>query len=323
MSSSRLPAIVIALVVLLFIVYSSVFVVNAREQAVLVRFGQIQSVKSEPGIYFKLPFAFADADRVQYVSKQALRFDLDNIRVQVKGGATFDVDAFVVYRIADARKFRETVSGDRTAAESQLRTRFDASLRRVYGLREFDAALSDERVSMMLEVRNDLHKDAETLGLQIDDVRIRRTDLTQDVSQKTYDRMRAERLAEAELLRAEGTEEGQRRRAVADRQVVEIVAEASKDSEVLRGQGEAERARIFADAFSRDPAFFQFYRSMAAYTTALGSGTTTMVLSPTSDFFRYFQNPNGTPPAPQPGAPALAAPSASAPLALPGAPAVN
>ncbi len=323
MSSSRLPAIVIALVVLLFIVYSSVFVVNAREQAVLVRFGQIQSVKSEPGIYFKLPFAFADADRVQYVSKQALRFDLDNIRVQVKGGATFDVDAFVVYRIADARKFRETVSGDRTAAESQLRTRFDASLRRVYGLREFDAALSDERVSMMLEVRNDLHKDAETLGLQIDDVRIRRTDLTQDVSQKTYDRMRAERLAEAELLRAEGTEEGQRRRAVADRQVVEIVADASKDSEVLRGQGEAERARIFADAFSRDPAFFQFYRSMAAYTTALGSGTTTMVLSPTSDFFRYFQNPNGTPPAPQPGAPALAAPSASAPLALPGAPAVN
>ncbi|MBZ5758464.1 MULTISPECIES: protease modulator HflC [Rhizobium] len=323
MSSSRLPAIVIAIFVLLFIVYSSVFVVNAREQAVLVRFGQIQSVKSEPGIYFKLPFAFADADRVQYVSKQALRFDLDNIRVQVKGGATFDVDAFVVYRIADARKFRETVSGDRTAAESQLRTRFDASLRRVYGLREFDAALSDERVSMMLEVRNDLHKDAETLGLQIDDVRIRRTDLTQDVSQKTYDRMRAERLAEAELLRAEGTEEGQRRRAVADRQVVEIVAEASKDSEVLRGQGEAERARIFADAFSRDPAFFQFYRSMAAYTTALGSGTTTMVLSPTSDFFRYFQNPNGTPPAPQPGAPALAAPSASAPLALPGAPAVN
>lgn len=323
MSSSRLPAIVIAVAVILFIVYSSVFVVNARQQAIVVRFGQIQSVKSEPGIYFKLPFAFADADRVQYVEKQALRFDLDNIRVQVKGGATFDVDAFVVYKIADARKFRETVSGDRTAAESRLRTRLDSSLRRVYGLREFDAALSDERVSMMLEVRNDLHRDAETLGLQIDDVRIRRTDLTQDVSQKTYDRMRAERLAEAELLRADGTEEGQRRRAVADRQVVEILANASRDSEVLRGEGDAERARVFADAFSRDPAFFQFYRSMAAYNNALGSGSTTMVLSPTSDFFRYFQSPNGTPPAPQPGAPALAAPSANAPLSLPGAPAAN
>jgi membrane protease subunit HflC len=306
MTSSRLPAILIALAVLLLIVYSSVFVVNAREQAVVVRFGQIQDVKTEPGIYFKLPFGFMDADRVQYVEKQALRFDLDNIRVQVKGGATFDVDAFVVYTIADARKFRETVSGDRDAAEARLRTRLDSSLRRVYGLREFDAALSDERVSMMLEVRDDLHRDAETLGLNIADVRIRRTDLTQDVSQKTYDRMRAERLAEAELLRAEGTEEGQRRRAIADRQVVEIVADASKDSEVLRGQGEAERARIFADAFTRDPSFFAFYRSMAAYNASLASTGTTIVVSPNSEFFRYFNNANGSTAAPQAGAPAPA-----------------
>ncbi|MGO4564170.1 protease modulator HflC [Rhizobium sp. 2YAF20] len=307
MTSSRLPAILIALAVLLLIVYSSVFVVNAREQAVVVRFGQIQDVKTEPGIYFKLPFGFMDADRVQYVEKQALRFDLDNIRVQVKGGATFDVDAFVVYTIADARKFRETVSGDRDAAEARLRTRLDSSLRRVYGLREFGAALSDERVSMMLEVRDDLHRDAETLGLNIADVRIRRTDLTQDVSQKTYDRMRAERLAEAELLRAEGTEEGQRRRAIADRQVVEIVADASKDSEVLRGQGEAERARIFADAFTRDPSFFAFYRSMAAYNASLASTGTTIVVSPNSEFFRYFNSANGsTAAAPQAGAPAPA-----------------
>jgi len=315
MTSSRLPAILIGIAVLLLIVYSSVFVVNAREQAVVVRFGQIQDVKSVPGIYFKLPFSFMDADRVQYVEKQALRFDLDNIRVQVKGGATFDVDAFVVYTIADARKFRETVSGDRDAAESRLRTRLDSSLRRVYGLREFDAALSDERVSMMLEVRDDLHRDAETLGLNIEDVRIRRTDLTQDVSQKTYDRMRAERLAEAELLRAEGTEEGQRRRAIADRQVVEIVADASKDSEVLRGEGEAERARIFADAFNRDPGFFEFYRSMAAYNTALGSTGTTLVLSPNSEFFRFFNSANGAARPPQAGTPALAPPTAAAPVA--------
>jgi membrane protease subunit HflC len=315
MSTSRLPAILIGLAVIIFIVYSSIFVVSAREQAIVVRFGQIQDVKTAPGIYFKLPFSFMDADRVQYVEKQALRFDLDNIRVQVKGGATFDVDAFVVYNIADARKFRETVSGDREAAESRLRTRLDSSLRRVYGLREFDAALSDERVSMMLEVRDDLHRDAETLGLNIEDVRIRRTDLTQDVSQKTYDRMRAERLAEAELLRAEGTEEGQRRRAIADRQVVEIVADASKDSEVLRGEGDAERARIFADAFTRDPGFFQFYRSMAAYGTSLASSGTTLVLSPNSEFFRFFNSANGTPPTTQPGAPDLAPPSATVPTA--------
>ena len=130
-----------------------------------------------------------DADRVQLVEKQKLRLDLDNIQVQVKGGATFDVDAFVIYSINDARRFRETVSGDRDSAEARLRTRLDSALRRVYGLREFDAALSDERVSMMLEVRDDLRPDAELLGLNIEDVRIRRTDLTADVAPNTYNRM--------------------------------------------------------------------------------------------------------------------------------------
>jgi len=295
MTSNRLPLILGILAVVLVALYSSVFVVNAREQAIVVRFGQIQSVKTEPGIYFKLPFAFIDADRVQIVERRALRFDLDNIRVQVRGGATFDVDAFVVYDIRDVRKFRETVSGDREAAEARLRTQLDSSLRRVYGLRDFDAALSEERVAMMLEVRDDLHRDAEELGLNIQDVRIRRTDLTREVAPKTYDRMRAERLAEAELLRAQGTEEGQRRRAIADRQVVEITAEAQRDSEVLRGQGDAERNRLFADAFSKDPAFFEFYRSMAAYSTALTSQDTTLVISPNSQFFRFFNDANGAP----------------------------
>ncbi|MGY5775441.1 protease modulator HflC [Rhizobium sp. LEGMi135b] len=308
MTSSRLPAILIALAVVLLLIYSSVFVVNAREQAIVLRFGQIREVKTEPGLYFKLPFAFMDADRVQYIQQQELRFDLDNIRVQVSGGKFYEVDAFVVYKIADAQKFRETVSGDRDAAESRLRTRLDASLRRVYGLRSFDAALSSERASMMTEVRNDLHRDAETLGLNIEDVRIRRTDLTQEVSQQTYDRMKAERLAEAELIRARGNEEGQRRRAVADRQVVEIVADAQKDSEVLRGEGEAERNGIFADASKRDPNFYEFYRSMAAYNKALASGGKTLVLPPNqSDFFKYFDSPAGS--APNSGAPALANPT--------------
>jgi membrane protease subunit HflC len=135
--------------------------------------------------------------------------------------------------------------------------------------------------------------------------------------------MKAERLAEAELIRARGNEESQRRKAVADRQVVEIVADAQKDSEVLRGEGDAERNRIFADAFTRDPSFFEFYRSMAAYQTSLGTSGTTLVLSPNSDFFRYFENPNGTPPAPQPGAPALAAPSSTVPTGASSAPAAN
>ncbi|QPB21807.1 protease modulator HflC [Rhizobium sp. 007] len=309
MTSNRLPVIIILLAVVLVIAYSSVFVVNAREQAIVVRFGQIQSVKTEPGIYFKLPLAFMDADRVQIVEKQALRFDLDNIRVQVRGGSTFDVDAFVIYDIKDVRKFRETVSGDREAAEARLRTQLDSSLRRVYGLRDFDAALSDERVAMMLEVRDDLHGDAENLGINIQDVRIRRTDLTQQVAPQTYGRMRAERLAEAELLRAQGTEEGQRRRAIADRQVVEFTAEAQRDAEIIRGQGDAERNRIFADSFSKDPSFFEFYRSMAAYSSALSSQDTTLVLSPNTEFFRYFDNSKGTTPPAPPQAPAPAVPS--------------
>ncbi|MDK4731268.1 protease modulator HflC [Rhizobium sp. CNPSo 3490] len=310
--SNRLPVILILLAVVLVGIYSSVFVVSAREQAIVVRFGEIQSVKTDPGIYFKLPFAFADADRVQYVPKQELRFDLDNIRVQVSGGAFYEVNAFLIYRINDARRFRETVSGDREAAEARLRTRLDSALRRVYGVRSIEAALSRERVAMMLEVRNELQADAETLGITLDDVRISRTDLTQDVSERTYNRMRAERLAEAELLRAQGTEEGQRRRAIADRQVVELTAGAQRDSEILRGQGDAERNRVFAEAFSRDPGFFEFYRSMAAYAATLSSQDTTLVLSPDSEFFRYFNNAAGAAPA-SPAASAPATPEATAP----------
>ncbi len=311
MTSNKLPVILIILAVVLLGLYSSIFVVNAREQAIVVRFGQIQSVKTEPGLYFKLPFTFMDADRVQIVERQALRFDLDNIRVQVRGGATFDVDAFVIYDIKDVRRFRETVSGDRESAEARLRTQLDSSLRRVYGLRDFDAALSEERVAMMLEVRDDLHRDAEALGLNIQDVRIRRTDLTREVAPKTYDRMRAERLAEAELLRAQGGEEGQRRRAIADRQVVEITAEAQRDSEILRGQGDAERNRIFADAFNKNPSFFEFYRSMAAYTTAMSSTDTTLVMSPNTEFFRYFNSASGLPAGVPPTAPAAPTPPAN------------
>ncbi len=306
--SNRLAYVLIGLAAVLLLVYSSVFVVNERQQAVVVRFGQIQAVHSEPGLYFKLPFAFADADRVQYVEDQALRFDLDNIRVQVSGGKFYEVDAFVVYKITDPRRFRETVSGDRESAEARLRTRLDASLRRVYGLRGFESALSDARASMMQEVRDDLRVDAESLGITISDVRIRRTDLTQEVSQQTFERMKAERLAEAELIRARGNEEGQRRRAIADRQVVELQAEAQRDSEILRGQGDAERNRVFAEAFGRDEAFFEFYRSMRAYTGALSNTGSTMVLSPDSDFFRFFNDAQG---------PAAAAPAAPAANAVP------
>jgi len=294
--SNRLPIIGVIVAIILVLLYSSVYVVNARQQAIVMRFGQIVSVKSEPGIYFKLPFSMFDADTVQFVDDRILRFDLDDIRVQVSGGKFYEVDAFVAYRIKDPRVFRQAVSGSVQLAEQRLKTRLDAALRRVYGVRGFEAALSEERASMMRDVRDQLRPDANSLGLEIEDVRIRRTDLTAEVSQQTYDRMKAERLAEAERLRARGREAAQRIRARADREVVETVAEAQKESEILRGEGDAARSATFADAFQRDPAFFEFYRSLNAYSSAINNADTTMVLSPDSEFFRFFRNPSGTMP---------------------------
>jgi membrane protease subunit HflC len=312
--SNRFAAILVAIGVVLFLAWSSIFVVNEREQAIVLRFGEIVDVKREPGLYFKMPFGFLNADNVQLIEDRVLRFDLDDIRVQVSGGKFYEVDAFVAYRIADPRVFRAAVSGSVTLAEQRLRTRLDAALRRVYGLRGFEAALSEERASMMREVRDQLRPDATSLGLQIDDVRIRRTDLTAEVSQQTYDRMKAERLAEAERLRARGREAAQRIRARVDREVIETVAEARRESEILRGEGEAERSAAFAEAFQRDEGFFEFYRSMIAYTAGLNAEGTTMVLSPDSEFFRYFSNALGTAaaapaPAQGGGAPAPAAPT--------------
>jgi membrane protease subunit HflC len=317
--ANRLPVFVVIAAVILFLIYSSVFVVNARQQALVLRFGEIVDVKTEPGIYFKAPFSFFDADTVQLIENRVLRFDLDNIRVQVAGGKFYEVDAFIAYRISDPRVFRAAVSGQIELAEARLRTRLDAALRRVYGLRDFEAALSEERAVMMREVRDQLRPDATSLGLQIEDVRIRRTDLTGEVSQQTFDRMKAERLAEAERLRARGNEAAQRIKARADREVVEIVAEAQKESEILRGEGEAQRSATFAEAYQRDPAFFDFYRSMNAYGTALDNTGTTMVLSPNSEFFRFFRDPDGKegPAKPTPPAPAAPATAPAAPATQP------
>lgn len=306
--ANRLPIIGVVVAVLLFLGWSSIFVVNERQQAIVLRFGEIVDVKNEPGLYFKLPFGFMEADNVQMIEDRVLRFDLDDIRVQVSGGRFYEVDAFIAYKISDPRRFRLAVSGSVPLAEQRLRTRLDAALRRVYGLRGFEAALSEERASMMREVRDQLRPDATSLGLEITDVRIRRTDLTQEVSAQTFERMKAERLAEAERLRARGREAAQRIRARADREVVEIIAEARRESEILRGEGEAERNGIFAEAFTRDADFFEFYRSMAAYTSALEGSGTTMLLSPDSEFFRYFGNAQGRAPA-EGGQPPAAAPA--------------
>ena len=283
---NRLIIIGIAVIAILYVRFSSLYVVNEREQAIVMRFGQITDVKKEPGIYFKVPTSIVDS--VQIVEDRLLRFDIADMTLQVSGGKFYEVDAFVTYRIKDARLFRERALGDLSVAEDRIATRFDAALRQVYGKREFNAALSEERTAMMTEARDLMIQEMANIGIEIVDVRILRTDLTAQVSAQTFDRMKAERLAEAALLRARGQEQAQTLKAIADRQAVEIVAEAGKDSEVIRGEGDATRSDIFAQAYMKDPEFFEFYRSMQSYRTALGETGTTMVLSPDSEFFRYF-----------------------------------
>ncbi len=310
---NRLVILGVAIVALIYVVFSSLYVVNEREQAILTRFGNIQDVKTEPGIYFKIPTDFVDT--VQFVDDRLLRYDLRDRTVQVSGGAFYQVDAFLTYKIVNARLFRERALGDLSLAEQRIGTQFESALRQVYGLREFNAALSEQRSEMMREARDLIRPEVSQLGIEVTDLRIVRTDLAAAVSERTFERMRAERLAEAALLRARGQEAAASLRAVADRQAVEIIAAARRDSEILRGEGDGERSLIFANAYGRDPEFFEFYRSMQSYRTALGATGTTMVLSPGSEFFRYFGDqgvgvpmpaPADTPVSDAPAAPASA-----------------
>ena len=307
---NRLIILGVILIAVVYVVFSSLYVVNEREQAIVMRFGEITNVRTEPGVYFKVPTDVVDT--VQIVEDRLLRYDVANMTLQVSGGKFYLVDAFMTYRINNARLFRERARGDLNVVESRIATRFTAALRQVYGLREFDAALSEERPQMMREARDLIKPDLADLGVDVIDVRILRTDLTQEVSAQTFERMKAERLAEAAFLRARGQEAAQSLRAIADRQAVEIIASSRRDSEILRGEGEADRSQVFADAYNRDPEFFEFYRSMQSYRTALGSSGTTMVLSPDSEFFSYFGS-GGQMPAATP-APAAAAPAAAAPV---------
>lgn len=319
---NRLVILGIAAIALIYVFVSSIFVVNEREQAIVMRFGQITDVKTAPGLYFKIPTDFVDT--VQMIEDRLLRYDKANMSVQVSDGKFYIVDAFATYRISDPRVFRSRASGDLRVVDDRLSTLFDDALRQIYGVRDFTAALSEQRPEMMREARDLIRPDLAQLGIEIVDVRILRTDLDPNVSADTYNRMKAERLAEAALLRARGQEVAQTARAVADRQAVEVLAAARRDSEILRGEGEADRSEIFASAYGRDQDFFEFYRSMQSYRASLSGSGTTMVLSPDSEFFQYFQNqnPNNVPPPsgaalePIPPTPLVEEPATESPILL-------
>ncbi len=273
----------------LFVAYSSMFTVDERENALVIRLGEIQRTITEPGLHFKMPIV----EELVYVDKRLLFFESLDKSVQVVDGRRYNVDAIMMLKIVDPRRFRETVQASELRMRDRLETRLDAALRQTYGKRTFDAALSKDRSAMMTEIRDSVRDDARSLGVEIVDVRIRRTDLMPDVLNDTYARMKSEREAEAQDLRSIGRAEERRIRAQADREAVEMVSKAKRESEIVRGQGDAQRNKVFADAFQRDPEFFAFYRSMQAYPKSLEGTDTTLVITPDSDFFRYLKDPQG------------------------------
>ncbi len=274
----------IAAAAIAVLLYLSYFIVDEKHKALVLRFGDINRVVEEPGLYFKLPFA----DTVTLVEDRIIIWENNDRPVQDIASQVYIVDAITLARIKDARKFRETLGADLLQAEARVAARLDAALRQTYGRRSFDAALSSDRAVMMREIRDQVRTEADSLGIEIVDVRVRRTDLSENVLEQTYNRMKSERNALAQDIRSQGEATKTRMNAETDRTYTVKLAEARKQAEIIRGQGDAERNRVFAEAFQRDPEFFSFYRSMQAYAKSLGTDGTTMVLKPHSEYFKYF-----------------------------------
>lgn len=270
--------------------YASAFTVHERRQAVVTRFGEIIRIETESGLYFKLPFPYAGADRLVMLEDRLLSLKLAGLRVQVSSGKFYRIDAFLAFRIGDPRKLMEAAGGDTELAVTRMQTRLDAVLRQIYGQKPFEEALSVKRNEMMRDARKSLETGATELGFTIEEVRIIRTDLANAVVPQAYDRMKAERLAIAEGIRASGTEAARRVRAKAERDAVEILAAASRDAEILKGEGEARSTQIFAARHEIDPEFYQFYRSMDAYRLAMTGDNTNFVLPLANDFLKYLSD---------------------------------
>mmetsp|Transcript_27231 Transcript_27231/g.49833 ORF Transcript_27231/g.49833 Transcript_27231/m.49833 type:complete len:299 (+) Transcript_27231:3376-4272(+) len=285
-STYLLPVLVIAIAGIL----SSIFIVDEREKALVLQFGRVVSVKDEPGLAFKIP-VFQEVVRYD---DRILSIDVGPIEVTPADDRRLVVDAFARFRIADVVQFRQAVgNGGEVVAGQRLDRILTAETREVLGTVSSKDILSTDRAALMLRIRNAAITEARALGLEVVDVRLKATDLPPQNLEATFERMRAEREREATDERARGNEAAQRVRAQADRTVVELVSEARREAEITRGEADAERNAIFADAFGEDPEFFEFYRSLNAYRAALKGENSSIVMSPDSDFFNYFRDVQG------------------------------
>lgn len=283
----------IALVILLLIVgFASAFTVDQTEQAIVLRFGEPvpgRGLVTTPGLHFKYPFI----EEVVFLDNRILVVEAPKQEVLASDNNRLDVDSFLRYRITDPLKFYQTV-GSPERASSQLGFILNSAVRRVLGEATMTEIVRDNRADLMLKIRNEVSGEGGRLGIAAIDVRIRRADLPRQISEKVYSRMQSERAREAAEYRAKGSETAQTLRAAADRDVVVLLGNAQREADQTRGEGDAERNRIFAEAYGKDQDFFAFYRSMQAYETGFKGGDTRMVLSPKSDFFRFFTSPGGS-----------------------------
>lgn len=273
----------IAAAIVIVVGLLSVYTVNPREQALVLQFGAPRALVTEPGLHLKTPFL----QQVLYLPKYLLNLDAPAEEVIALNKKRMVVDAFARWRITDPLKFYQTLYDVQTAVV-RLTPILSSDVRRVLGSHSFAAILSDRRAELMVDIRKEMNQDAGNFGIEIVDVRIRHADLPPQNSEAIYRRMQQERAREANQFRAEGEETSQRIKARAEREVTVITAEATRESEILRGQGDAQKTKILGDAYGQDANFFAFYRSMEAYQDAMAPDNTTMVLSPTGQFFRYF-----------------------------------
>jgi membrane protease subunit HflC len=289
------------IVVLVIVALASAFTVEQTEQAIVLRFGEPvagRGLVTTPGLHFKYPFI----ENVVFLDNRILVVEAPKQEVLASDNNRLDVDSFLRYRIVDPLKFYQTV-GSPDRANNQLGFILNSAVRRVLGEANMTEIVRDNRADLMVKIRDQVNQEGGRLGIAAVDVRIRRADLPRQISEKVFSRMQSERAREAAEYRAKGSETAQTITATADRDVVVLRGNAQRQADQTRGEGDAERNRIFAEAYGKDPDFFAFYRSMQAYETGLKGGGTRMVLSPKSDFFRFFGSPNGQPATP-PVAPA-------------------
>ena len=271
--------------VIAVVAFFSIFIVKEVNQAIVLQFGDPKKIITKPGLNFKLPFI----QNVVFLDKRILNLDAPPEEVIASDQKRLIVDAFARFKIIDPLKFYISVGNERVA-RSRLSTIINSRIRNVLGQQELQTLLSKDRTKQMTLIQEGVNTEAENFGIEIVDVRIKRADLPQANSDAIYRRMQTEREREAKEFRARGAEMAVTITSTADKEVTVILADAQKKSEIMKGEGDGERNKIFADAFGRDAEFFAFYRAMQAYETALIGGETSLILSPDSEFFKFFGN---------------------------------